>query len=154
MRRGKRELVSGCRCELWLNPLSLAASAAASTGWGIWVRLREPDIKPTARRDILFSWAALTQSHLSVYYFLMQAKREVLHREKLTHGLPDVYEVPSLLIQIIFRLLSRPRIKTFLLSELLAFDWKKSLTFKWLQIKPTEDHCMCMQLYLSILAWI
>lgn len=77
----KWELVSRCRRELWLNSLTLAVSAAASTGWGIRVQLREPDIKPTARHDILFSWAALTQIQLSTYYFLMAAEKEVAHKK-------------------------------------------------------------------------
>lgn len=85
MKRGKWELVSGCRRELWLNPLTLAASIAASTGWGTRVRLREPDIKPTARHDILFSWAALTQIRLSTYYFLMPVVREKVAPEEKTH---------------------------------------------------------------------
>lgn len=84
MKWGKWELVSCCRRELWLNSLALAVSAAASTGWGIRVQLREPDIKPTPRHDILFSWAALTQIQLSTYYFLMPVAREVAHKKK-TH---------------------------------------------------------------------
>lgn len=155
MKGGECEPVRGCRRELWLNRLSLAASAAASTGWGIRVRLRVADIKPTARHDILFSWAALTQTPLSAYYFLIPAEREVWVRKKLwTRRIPDVLKVLSLLIHLTLRLFLRRRIETFSLSQLLGFDWKKSLTLKCLQIKLKDDDCMCMQLYLSVSAWV
>lgn len=155
MKREKWELVSGWRRELWLNPLTLAASIAASMGWGIRVRLREPDIKPTARHDILFSWAALTQIQLCTYYFLMPVVREEAAQKKKTRrqSAPrcswSSFTFNSNNLQIVFMTEDKdvPLVRTL-------FDWKKSLTLECLQIKLKEHDCMCMQLYLSISAWI
>lgn len=157
MKMGKWELVSGCGRELWLNPPPpphSGASIAASTGWGIRVRLREPDIKPTARHDILFSWAALTQIQLSTYYFLMPAVRgEVAPKKKRRKGklapagrLPDVRAAPSLLIQIICGLFSWRRIKTFHLSELFLIErnpWPPS-AFKLSRRNTIACACNCI----------
>lgn len=51
------------------TPQLVAAFSTSSTGWDIRVGLREPDIQPTARHDILFSRAALTQIPLIVLFF-------------------------------------------------------------------------------------
>lgn len=63
----------------------------------------------------------MTQTHLSAY-FLMAVERQALHMSKLSNQLPDVRQVPSLLIPAASRLFSCRKIKTSLLSELLVSD--------------------------------
>ena len=46
----------------------LAGSGGDSLGWGIRARIWEVDIKQTARHDILFSWAMLTQIELPLLF--------------------------------------------------------------------------------------
>lgn len=41
---------------------------ADGLGWGIRARIWEVDIKQTARHDILFSWAMLTQIELPLLF--------------------------------------------------------------------------------------
>lgn len=48
--------------------LCLAGSGADGLGWGIRACIWEVDIKQTARHDILFSWAMLTQIELPLLF--------------------------------------------------------------------------------------
>lgn len=50
------------------EPCYLAASSKDSLKWGIRVWIWEADIKQTARHDILFSWAMLTQIELHLLF--------------------------------------------------------------------------------------
>ena len=121
---GKWELV---RLELWLNS-SLRRSLDGKRRSGTTPRAWHQ----TDSKTWYLIFLSRTDTSSALYLVFSHACSE----RRSCSTPPDVHAVPSLLIQIICRLFSWRRIKTFPLSQLFVFDWNKSLTHECLHITP------------------
>lgn len=154
MKTGKWELVSGCRRELWLNlprPGGLHCSLNGMRHSGTTRRAwHQTDSKTWY---LIFLSRADTNSalHLLFSHACSERRSCTLKRKLAGSRLPDVHAVPSLLIQIICRLFSWRRIKTFLLSELFLIErnpWPPSaFKLSWGNWIACACNCICQSLH-------
>lgn len=163
MKMGKWELVSGCGRELWLNPpppslwrlhRSLDGMRHSGTTQRAW---HQTDSKTWY---LIFLSRADTNSALHLLFSHACSERRSCAEKKKKEGETrpgrssprcscGSFAFNSNNLRIVFMTEDKdvPLVRTL-------FDWKKSLTPERLQIKPEEHDCMCMQLYLSISAWM
>lgn len=164
---GGRHSGLGTRCYATWRGKSASARLTERWRWGNRSQVDAAEVNFAStwlRADEAFRWASemptskqrrlispglagsLGSPLMCFFSFLSSEQRE-------ENSLPDVQA--ALLIQIFFRFFSWQRIKMFPVSELCLIErnlWTPPAPTKCLQIKLREHVCMCMQLYLSILA--
>lgn len=162
MKMGKWELVTGCGRELWLNPPPLTLAPPSQPRRDEAFGYDSESLTSNRQQDMISYFPEPRWHKFSspLIIFSCLQWEEKLRRKKKKEGETrpgrssprcscGSFAFNSNNLRIVFMTEDKdvPLVRTL-------FDWKKSLTPERLQIKPEEHDCMCMQLYLSISAWM